>query len=374
MISVEEFHSPESLSGLRAAWDSLLAQTPGASFFQSWDWLACYWRHYGSTQRLRVLLVLDAGQPLGIVPLVVRNEPTRAGWLRTFTYPLDDWGTFFGPVGAQPAAALAAVLRHVHATPRDWDVLDLRWVNPRFDQNATASAMLSAGFQAYPQLVTEAGLIEAGQSWAAYWASRTSHWRNNVRRAERRVAEGGEISHVHYRPGGAAQRDADPRWDLYDQCQALAAASWQGSSPTGTTLSHGAIREFLRDMHGVAAACGAVDLHLLHVGGRPAAFAYNYCYRGYVFGLRMGYDADVSREGLGTVLLHRVIEACFRRGDHTLDLGVNYLDAKRNWLTSIVPVYRYTHFPLAVPRAQLLRIKRIAQNWFGGSRTAQLTK
>ena len=118
-------------------------------------------------------------------------------------------------------------------------------------------------------------------------------------------------------------------------------------------------------MHAVAAARGAVDLHLLRVGGRPAAFAYNYCYRGHVFGLRMGYDAGVSREGLGTVLSQRVIESCFRCGDHTLDLGSNYLAAKRNWLTAVVPVLRYTHFPLAVPRVQLLRLKRIAQHWLG---------
>jgi CelD/BcsL family acetyltransferase involved in cellulose biosynthesis len=341
-----------------------LAETAGASFFQSWDWLACYWRHYGGTQRLRVLLVLEDGQPRGVVPLVVREEQTRAGRLRILTYPLDDWGSFFGPIGGQPQAILTAALGYVRATARDWDLLDLRWVDPRLDGKATPTALSSAGFQAYPQQVAQAGLIEAS-SWEAYWASRTSHWRNNVRRAERRVAAAGEITHVHYRPAAGGQEGADPRWDLFEQCQAIAAASWQGSSSIGTTLSHGAVREFLRDMHGVAAACGAVDLHLLYVAGRPSAFAYNYRYRGHVFGLRMGYDAAVSREGLGTVLLHRVIETCLRCGDHTLDLGANYLEAKRNWLTSVVPVYRYTHFPLAAPRAQLMRLKRMAQSWFG---------
>src|SRR5262249_38931340 len=90
---------------------------------------------------------------------------------------------------------------------------------------------------------------------------------------------------------------------------------------------------------------------------------YNYAYRGYVFGLRTGYDASVSRDGLGTLMLQRVIENCFRQGDHTLDLGIDYLESKRPWLTSVVPVYRYTHFAPWAPKAQLLRLKRIAESW-----------
>ncbi len=370
MVQVEEYRSLESLAGLRLAWDRLLGQTPGASFFQSWDWLDCYWRHYGECQRLRTLVVLEGGEPVGIVPLAVRTEPTRAGRVRTLTYPLDDWGSFFGPIGPRGDDALEAALRHVRAEPRDWDLLDLRWVNPHLDGGTTPQCMTSAGFQAYPQVVAHAGLVELDRTWDDYFATRTSHWRNNVRRAERCVGRAGQIDHVHYRPLGIAEGEsaqaADPRWDLYAECETIAAASWQGTSTTGTTLSHAAIRDFLRAMHAVAASRGAVDVHLLRVGGRPAAFAYNYCYRGHVFGLRMGYDAGVSREGLGTVLLRRVIESCFRRGDHTLDLGSNYLAAKRNWLTGVVPVLRYTHFPLAVPRVQLLRLKRIAQQWMGG--------
>jgi CelD/BcsL family acetyltransferase involved in cellulose biosynthesis len=371
MIKVEECRSLEGLTRLRPAWHKLLAETSGASFFQSSEWLVAYWPHYGADQQLRLLEVLDDGQPIGIVPLTVRAEKTRAGSLRTLTYPLDDWGAFYGPIGPRPELTLAAALKHIHDAPRDWDLLDLRWVHPQRDGGATPRALESAGFQAYPQVTARAGLVEIRGTWEDYWASRTSHWRNNVRRSERLVAADGEVRHVHYRPHAAADGEADPRWDLYDQCQAIAAASWQGNSQTGTTLSHAAIRDFLRDVHAAAARCGAIDVHLLYLGARPAAFAYNYVYRGYVFGLRMGYDGQASRGGLGHVLLRRVIETCFRCGDHTLDLGINYLEAKRNWLTTVVPVYRYTHFPLRAPRAQLLRLKRIAQRWWSGSALAQ---
>jgi len=94
MPTVCEVNHIEGLDDYRAAWHALLAQTPRASFFQSLEWLEAYWRHFGKHQKLRVLMVLDGGRPVGILPLVVRWETTKVGRLRFLTYPLDHWGRF----------------------------------------------------------------------------------------------------------------------------------------------------------------------------------------------------------------------------------------------------------------------------------------
>src|SRR5258707_1358174 len=117
MIVIREIHEIESLDGYRTRWAELLRATAGASFFQSLEWLESYWRHFGSAQRLRVLVAELDGQIVGIVPLAVRSEPTRLGPLRVLTYPLHDWGTFYGPVGPDAGAVLSAALQHVQQTP-----------------------------------------------------------------------------------------------------------------------------------------------------------------------------------------------------------------------------------------------------------------
>ena len=95
MTDVQEIRSIDELGEIRSLWQSLLAETPGASFFQSLDWLEVYWKHFGADQKLRVLVATEAGQPVGIVPLVVHPEATKVGRLRFLTYPLDFWGSFF---------------------------------------------------------------------------------------------------------------------------------------------------------------------------------------------------------------------------------------------------------------------------------------
>ena len=58
----------------------------------------------------------------------------------------------------------------------------------------------------------------------------------------------------------------------------------------------------------------------------------------------------------------------FQRGDCCCDLGPGTLEIKRHWQTSLATSYRYTHFPLSVARAQLLRINRWLQEKIHGPR------
>ena len=74
MIDVQEINDLEELAGYRLLWNSWLAQSPRATFFNTWDWLDNYWRHFGQNQTLRVLVVRSAGSPIGILPLCIRTE------------------------------------------------------------------------------------------------------------------------------------------------------------------------------------------------------------------------------------------------------------------------------------------------------------
>jgi len=363
MIHIKEINDIHELSGYRLLWNALLSKTPHATFFQSLDWLEVYWKHFGDGQRLRAIIVCQDGQPLGILPLVIRTESTRVGPVRVLTYPLHDWGTFYGPIGPNPTATLTAGLRHLRQTRRDWDLLDLRWVDLEgHDHGRTEGAMRRAGFHPRKQAWNQAPVIDMQGTWEQYWNGRQKKWRHNVSRLERRLAERGEVKYVRYRPLGTAQGDGDPRWDLYDACVDLARRSWQGSSTTGTTLSHPAVGDYLRDTHAAAAKTGSLDLNLLLLRDRPIAFAYNYHYQGRVYALRKGFDPEFSAAGSGIVLMHRVLQDSFRRSDECYDMGADYLDIKRHWATSLATSFRFTHFPVAVPRAQLLRMKHWLQD------------
>jgi CelD/BcsL family acetyltransferase involved in cellulose biosynthesis len=106
-----------------------------------------------------------------------------------------------------------------------------------------------------------------------------------------------------------------------------------------------------------------VDVNLLLVDGRPAAFAYNYHFHGRLTGLRFGYDASLGLSGLGTALLLRSIEDSFERGDESLDLGPGETRFKRRLRTRAEASYRMTYAPLGSWRSQVVRVSRWAKRY-----------
>ncbi len=406
MIEVQELNRIEALGSFRHAWRELLARTAAASFFHSLEWLECYWKHFGAGQRLRVLVASDTGQPVGILPLVVRPEATRVGRLRVLTYPLHDWASFYGPIGPCATTTLTAGLRHLRATPRDWDVLDLRWVDvDGGDLGRTERAMAQAGFAAHGQKWDQASLVELPETWHEYWLGREPKFRKNVDRLQRRMAEQGKVEFIRCRGGAHSTGEVGPacragldrlrdapepstpaavpcsvvhsgRTDLqagtladpYATCVALAQSSWQGEGGDKTNLCHDRFGDFFREAHAAAEPWDAADINLLCFDGQPAAFAYNYCWKGAVYGLRKGFDPRFAPLRPGLVLQKLMLEDGHRRGDRLYDLGTGDPSSKAAWRTSLRSSYRFTYFPPRVFRAQLLWWNRWLRQKFLGQR------
>lgn len=363
MSHVVEVNDIGELQRFADAWSRLLRLTPRVSLFHSLEWLTTYWRYFGHDQKLRVLIVFDGDAVTGIVPLVVRHEHKRIATLRVLTYPLHDWGSFYGPIAADPTATLTAALQHIQETTHDWDMIDLRWVPPEA-QDLTDRALQAAGFRARRHIWKRIAVIDTVGTWDDYLTSRKQKFRNSIRRYERRLGEMGEVTFERYRPLGTDASDDDPRWKEFDRCVELAARSWQGNSTDGTTLSHDLVSEFLRTAHLAAVRSGCLDLNLLCLDDHLVAFAYNYHCDGAVHGLRTGYDPDYANVGAGKVLWANSFRDSFQRGDRWYDIGPDSLEIKQNWLTRVVPVYAYAYYRPLAPRTQLVRLVQLIREHY----------
>ncbi|MEM8865223.1 MAG: GNAT family N-acetyltransferase [Planctomycetota bacterium] len=359
MASVIEINDLHSLGAYRMQWNALMADTPRASFFHTFDWLSIYWRHFGGDQKLRVLIVEAAGKVIGIVPLCVRREKRSFGHVRVLTYPLEGWGMWYSPIGSAQAATLAMAMRHISQTPRDWDLIDLPWTDSDLsDRGRTARAMNTAGLTCHQQQDESTSVIELAGDWEGYLASRTRKTRHEIRRTRKRLEEQGTIEYVRHRPEPLRAGDGEPNWSLYDECEEVARHSWQADLIDGNTISHERYRPFLRKAHEAAAALGMLDVNLLRVNGRAVAFNYNYHFDGVVFGLRMGYRADFPNKGAGSTLVMMTVEDSFARGDRRFELGVGDQAYKHRIRTHEEFSHRLTHAPITSWRSQAVRLSR----------------
>ena len=368
---VEEIRGLEDLQGLQNAWDLLLPKTPHASYFQSLSWLVVRCQYGAPPERLRVLVISDGPDLIGLMPLCVKIEKTSVGPMRVLTFPLDGWGSFYGPIGPDTELILQAALEYLSQGERDFDVADLRGLAAPASSSDCESVAVEDSSRKTARIgqclcseFQRVAMLDLQGDWASYWQSRKElHSRyRNVERCYRRLQEAGAVNYVRYRPQGEAAHDADPRWDLYDACEELASRTWQDGLAEGNTLHHEQVRPFLRDVHLAAVQSGAADLNLLYVDGAPIAFLYGYHYRGYVDLIRVGFDPDWSKLAPGNALWRRAIQDSFERRDRVLDLGPGCLDYKRFWLTRVEASYRLLRYTVS-PRSQLLRTGRYLKSW-----------
>jgi CelD/BcsL family acetyltransferase involved in cellulose biosynthesis len=361
MVEIVEVNDIEELSQYRMLWNSLFPATPNATFFLTIDWLETYWRHFGHDQKLRVLIVLASGEPIGILPLCVRSEPYRLSKVRVLTYPLDNWGTWYGPIGPNPAATMLAAMQHIRRTPRDWDMIELRWVAGDATQGGkSARAMRIANLFSEKQEYERTSLVDLRATWDEFLADKSLSVRRLYRRTLRDLFEGGHTQYIRHRPLPAAEGDGDPGWNLYAMCESVAQASWQSHVVHGNTPTHERVREYIHDAHAAAARLGMVDINVLTVEGRPAAFSYGYHYQRNISALRSSFDASISGDRSFALILKTIEDGC-HRGDCTIDFGPGEREYKRRLRTRTESTYQLTYTPLDSWRSQAVRLSRWAK-------------
>ena len=364
MIECEIIDHPEDLSRISDDWARLLADTPHASFFQSHQWLAVRWQHQLPTDAgFRIVVVKEKGIVSGIVPLVIQLKQTPLGSIRKLRFPIDNWGSFYGAIGPDPEGTMTEAARFLQAETRDHDLLEFTNLPDYRSTDGTPSESpgprIGSGTKdwEYDECSHVAMLYLKGD-WESYWESRKAqkNRRRNVERCERRLAELGEIEYTRYRP----EAGEDPRWDLYEECESLAAKSWQDGLADGNTLHHEDVRPFFRDAHLAAIEAGACDLNLLRLDGKPVAFSYGYHFQGYVDLMRVGFDPEQAKFAPGNALWTRLIQDSYARGDYALDFGPSCLDYKRFWMTSLETSHQAVRYA-ATPAGRAFRLARVVK-------------
>ena len=360
MSEVIEVDNLKELESYRLTWNALLPQTQNASFFHTYRWLRTCWQHFGADQRLFALIIRSQETTIGIVPFCIKTERYSIGKVRVLTYPLNDWGTWYGPIGPNPSACMAAAFDYLRQRRQMFDMIDLRWVaHGEGRHNSAENALQLAGWnpdlRPYQQVST---FQFVGSSWAEYFGNLTKKCRHEIRRQTRVLERNFDVSFERYRPMGAAYGDDNPNWKMFQECVDVSRRSWQSQSQTGNTLCHKNVIGFLRDCHEIAARQGMVDMAVLRLNDQPVAFQYNYIYDGRLYGLRMGFDREFVPYGVGKLLLLWFIEDSFARGDQTMDFGAGDFDFKRRLRTGTATSYRVSCYPNLALRPQAVRLTR----------------
>jgi CelD/BcsL family acetyltransferase involved in cellulose biosynthesis len=273
----------EPVAGLDDVRDDLnrLAEASG-NVFATWEFLATWWRHFGSGRPPWTF----SGQG-AVVPLYLwRSWPVRV--LRFVGHTAGDE---LGPVCA-PADREAAgtALLQALAARRGWDVLAAEQLPGGDGWPAQGGARI---------LVREGSpllRLEPGTSWDELMASWSPKLRRDLRADERRLERDHGL--VFRLADDPARLDAD-----LDVLFRLHEARWPGSDFARRQAFH---RDFARTAH----ERGWLRLWFLELEGSPAAVWYGFRFGEVDSHFQVGRDLAWRRFGTGTLLTgHTIREA-----------------------------------------------------------------
>jgi CelD/BcsL family acetyltransferase involved in cellulose biosynthesis len=251
---------------------------------------------------------------------------------------------------------MQTALEHIAATPRDWDVIDLRYIDQLAPEYLAIGAALRGVASRYfvrPRMEVRFCTMEMG--WKAYAETRSRNWRRQMRRDIEMLEEHGTIELMRYRPAaGGTGRDARTL-EVYEICERIAANSWQAEADSQSTLCSPRVRDLLLELHCRAAALGMLDANILTVGRRPVAFNYNYVAEGRTYGLRAGFDQTAGLEHCGRILLYKMLEDSFARGDAEYCFGPGRQAYKDRFATEMRYAYTFRSYARTSLKSRLLQ-------------------
>jgi CelD/BcsL family acetyltransferase involved in cellulose biosynthesis len=363
--AIEVVTSRERFEELRDAWNQLAR----ANLFLTWEWLDCWWEHFGAGAELRVNVMWKGSALSGGIAL---------GQTNGHAWALANKETdLFEPV-ARTDGDLESLLGIV-ASGR-WSRLTL----PAVPVESGMADLLSEALRAEGWLVDRAfretcPIIDTSGTLEEYRRRLSSNARRQLGKAQRRLEREGKVELTAVDPLGA---DA-PLDQLLDECFQLEAAGWKGHAGSAVASDPGLVTFWKALLHRFHDA-GTLRLSQLRLDGTLIAFCLDVLHGDRLYSLKTSYDERLGYFSPGHLLRMAMIEACFEQGVGAQELLGPMLRWKERYATEVrttatvrayrrrlVEIARYAGRRHALPRLRpAYRNSRQALNRLLGRRGA----
>ena len=288
MTAELELH-PAPFEALEQDWRRL-GELSG-NVFSTWEWATVWWRHFGDGRKPLTAALRSGEETVAILPLYLGFERP----VRVARFIGHGAGDELGPVRAAGDAQAEAALPGT-AGELGWDVL----LADRLPGDGHAERLGGRLLRRDSSPVVD---LSSG-SWDDYLATRSSNFRSQVRRKERKLVR---ESGMTYRLSDDPERlssDLDTLFELHE-------ARWAGESSGALAGSRVA---FHRDFAAVAQERGWLRLWLAEIEGRAVAAWYGFRFGGADWYYQFGRDPEWDKASVGLVLLAHTVRDAVEAG------------------------------------------------------------
>jgi CelD/BcsL family acetyltransferase involved in cellulose biosynthesis len=355
-MRVRVIDSETEFAKLERDWERLLAGAAVTSVFASFDWQYLWWRSYGRSRPLRLLVASEGDEVLGIVATYLTTERVLGRPVRLLRFVGTGGDTSpddLGPVlAAGREADVARALAEALVALDGWDVLHLQDMQPECAfTDALAAAARRASLSSRAGRSERISFLSLPATSDAWLASMHRDRRYRVRKMRRDLAAAHpDARFVSWSEPATLDAGIDRLVHLHQKRWTEAGQAHGFSSPEYVG--------FHRSVMGACLARGRLRLYGLELAGQVVAMFYLYRFRDTLFLMQAGFDPDHARVKPGLVLLAWIVEEAIREGCGALD----FLKGEHRYKDELANGERSTTYLTAYrasPGAWAFRVRRV---------------
>jgi CelD/BcsL family acetyltransferase involved in cellulose biosynthesis len=293
LMTIATITTSADLIALEPAWSDLWHRDPNATPFQSPHWLLPWWQHFGAQEPFAVAARNADGSLDSLAPLyVLRDDDESLGML--IGTGMTDYLDLLAAPGADLAPLVQTIAGHDCML---WDFQQLRPSEP-----CPILALAGAGDDLQNVLST--------------------HARKKLRYYRRALARRGAVT-----VEAATSENLDELLAaLYD----LHARRWSLRNLPGV-LGDDVVQSFHRAVAPRMLAAGALRMYATRIDGRIVAVFYGFAHHGTVYYYLSGYEPELEKLSIGTLLVGHALEQAVRDGATTFDFLRGAEEYKYAW-------------------------------------------
>jgi CelD/BcsL family acetyltransferase involved in cellulose biosynthesis len=353
-LKVVEIDNLSGFLALEEKWNDVLSRCDH-NVFSTWEWLTCWWKHFGKGKRLVLLLAEeDDGKIIGIAPLmysVHKMFGLRRGKIEFIGTPDSDYNDFI--LAGKEDECIKLFINYLNSFSENWDCIDLTDI-PENAKCITILGKMSGNLKP----VHKCPYSPLPKSYDLFLKDLSRNLRYDLRRDLRRVEKSFKVEFADY---SGIQSLTDGMNIFFELHQ----GRWKSKGFSGVFADQ-KLRNFDLEIAKSFSQKGWLGLFLLKLSGNPVAALYGFKYRSKFYYYLPGFDPRYSRYGVGNLILSHVIAKCIQERLAEFDFLRGVEAYKNRWNT--LPRWNKR---IIIPRKNFLgnfRSWLYEEYWLKGSR------
>ncbi|MGH8064690.1 MAG: GNAT family N-acetyltransferase [Candidatus Entotheonellia bacterium] len=312
-MKIVETRTAEALTALRDEWNELLERCDRATIFLSWEWNEAWWRYFGHGKHLLLLQVREHGILVGLAPFCISRYPGTP--LRRLVFVGTETSDYLDVLAPTDRAfEICTAIVHYLTTSRDADLVDLHDLRPTAllrETVAQSSPSTWVGHELSLAPQEPCPYLPLPSTWEEYLKRLSKNTRHHLPRCQR--AFGRDFEHAEIRMASATET-AEAMTALFE----LHRRRWESRQQSGQLASED-IQAFHRRVAEQFLARGWLRLYIAYADGHIVGVEYAFCFhQRYSFYLN-GFDPELARYSLGSLLMIDAIRQAIAEGCREVD-------------------------------------------------------